>query len=223
AAPEEPTRPVLPGHRPPLGGLHGRRRDRARAGEEARPRHALGDRGRQHPPPAVLPGLPRLHAGAAEHAARARRPPAGPGAPAVGGAALPASGTARAERRPGAGRRRRRPLRQGRSERVLLAAGTAHEALPAEPGRALLPRPAPRVDGAARPVVHRVPAGRVARTDDPARTQRLGVPRTRVFEWDREREEMSRTAYSSVRPACKSSASADAPGVRGPANLGERA
>src|SRR5581483_8124346 len=127
-------------------------------------------------------------------------------APALRRAALPAGSPGGARQSRGARCSRVRPVRQGQPVRGVLADGPARQAIPAQPERPLQPRPDARLDRRGRRRPHRVPQDGRARAGDTARQGRQAVrlgPRAR---WDRRAEEMSRPAYSSVRPACKSSA-----------------
>ena len=161
-APEGPGRPVQLRHRALLRRLRRRRRAGIPPGEEGRLRHLLRDAGRRDPAPAVLPA-----AGRALSDLRA----AAPDPLLIQGVILQRRGKEHsaeklyaAGRSPAAGKRRGpgcrggRPLRRGRSLGVVLAARAARQALPAQPVRALPPRPAARVDRAARPGDHGVPA-----------------------------------------------------------------
>ena len=135
-------------------GYPARRDDRARAGEEARPRHDHPEPGRQPAPPGVLPAgsrprLPGLRADAAEPAARA-----GLAAPARRATRSPPSAlyqrAARAAARTTS--RRRSPPRSASSTRTTSTprsrTSARSSALPAQPDRPLLPRAAARLDGA---------------------------------------------------------------------------
>ena len=157
-------------HRALLRRLRRRRRAGVPPGEEGRLRHLLRDARRRDPAPAVLPAggraLSDLRAAASEPAPDPGRDPAAPRPAALRREAL------RAGRAPAPGQRRSpgrgggRPLRRRRSLGGVLAARPARQALSAQPVGALPPRPAARLDRAARPGDHGVPARARSESDE---------------------------------------------------------
>ncbi len=149
-----------------LGRVPGRRGDRARVGEEARAQHDHPQPRRQSPPPELLrgilgrPGLPGVRPRQLRSAAQERLAGAGGRASGLGRVALSAGGEAPSGERRREGRGRRRALRRGQPDAVVLASRPADGAVPEEPGRPLLPRAAPRLDEPGAEGDRAVPASR---------------------------------------------------------------